>query len=83
MIPIRTLLNRIRWDQDFANGDFQIGYEDRLAGGIVLVPLHQVLPIPGAHFSVRIVDNEGVPHLVPYHRIKEVYRNGALIWKRP
>lgn len=82
MIPLRALLNRIRWDQDFANGDYRIGYEDRLAAGIVVVPLHQVVQIPGDHFFVHIMDDEGGGHRVPYHRIKEVYRNNILIWKR-
>ena len=29
MIPIHELLNRIRWDPEFAKGDFQLGYYDR------------------------------------------------------
>ena len=29
MIPIHELLNRVRWDPEFAKGNFQLGYYDR------------------------------------------------------
>jgi Protein of unknown function (DUF504). len=82
-MPIDVLLNRIQWDRDFGWAEFSIGYEDRVAAAILVVPLHQVVRIPGDRFSVRIVDGEGVWHRVPLHRIKQVYRNGELIWQRP
>jgi len=82
MTPIHELLNRIRWDKEYANAEFLIGYYDRLEDALFFVPLEQVVQEPGNHFSVRIVDDEGVVHPVPFHRIKAVYRNGELIWKR-
>ncbi len=30
MTPIHELLNRIRWDPEFAQGEFQLGYYDKL-----------------------------------------------------
>ena len=30
MIPIQELLSRIRWDESFGKGDFEIGYYDRV-----------------------------------------------------
>jgi len=42
MIPIHELLNRIRWDPEFARGDFQLGYYDRAEDRIILVPLKEV-----------------------------------------
>jgi uncharacterized protein (UPF0248 family) len=29
------------------------------------------------------MDEEGVYQRIPLHRVREVYRNGALIWQRP
>ena len=29
MIPIQELISRIRWDREFGNADFAIGYHDR------------------------------------------------------
>lgn len=42
MIPIQELLNRIRWDESFGKGDFEIGYYDRVDGTINRVPLSGV-----------------------------------------
>lgn len=82
MTPVRQLLNRIRWDRQFADAAFRIGYYDRVADTIIVVPLSQVVQEPGDHFAIRVLDHAGVSHLVPYHRIREVYRNGELIWQR-
>jgi uncharacterized protein (UPF0248 family) len=30
----------------------------------------------------QLVDEEGRQVSVPFHRVREVYRNGRLIWKR-
>ena len=82
MMPIRELLNRIQWDEEFSKADFRIGYYDRLEDAISFVPIRQVFQEAGDHFSIQVIDDEGISHMVPFHRIKEVYRNGELIWKR-
>ncbi len=81
MVPIQELLNRIRWDAHF-DGDFVLGYYDRTEGRILRVPFTQVGFAPGDHFAFNLVDDDGNLHSVPLHRVKEVYRNGALIWHR-
>lgn len=82
MMPVHALLNRIRWDKGFAKADFRIGYYDRIEDAICLVSLRQVFQEPGDHFSVQIIDDAGESHMVPFHRIKAVYRDGERIWKR-
>lgn len=82
MIPIQELLNRIRWDGEFAKGEFALGYYDRVEDKILRVPLRQVQFDPGDHFSCQILDADGCVHDVPLHRIKEVYKDGQLIWHR-
>jgi uncharacterized protein (UPF0248 family) len=81
MTPIQDLLNRIRWDEHYS-GDFVIDYYDRVAATIVRAPLAQVSFPPGDHFAFTVVDAEGAAHSVPYHRVREVFRDGALIWER-
>ena len=34
------------------------------------------------HYFFHFYDDEGEEHSVPLHRIKEVFRNGELIWHR-
>ncbi len=82
MIPIHKLLSRIHWDKSFGKGQFEIGYYDRVEDTIIRVPLREILFEPGDRSSFKIVDADGEVHSVPLHRIKEVYRDGELIWHR-
>lgn len=83
MKPIQDLLHRIQWDQDFADADFKIGYYDRVEDRIVLVPF-SLLHFPKEnHFIFELYDLDGNLHQVPFHRVREIYRDGECIWKRP
>lgn len=82
MIPIQELLARIRWDDAFAKGDFVIGYYDRVAEMVIQVPLRQIHLTPGDHFFFQITDPHGSIQEIPFHRVREVYKNKELIWHR-
>lgn len=82
MITIEALLQRIRWDPDFGRGSFTIGYYDRLRRELVTVPLEQIHPTPGDHSAFTAVEPDGTVHEVPYHRVREVHRDGECIWRR-
>ena len=82
MITIEALLQRIRWDPQFGRGSFTIGYSDRLRRQIVTVPLPQIHMHSGNHFSFTAVEADGTVHEVPFHRVREVHRDGECIWRR-
>jgi uncharacterized protein (UPF0248 family) len=82
MIPIHELLNRIRWDSEFAEAEFVIGYYDRLSERTIRVPFTALSFPADDHFRFALVDEEGAVHNIPYHRVREVFRNGRLIWHR-
>ncbi|MGE5319229.1 MAG: DUF504 domain-containing protein [Hyphomicrobiaceae bacterium] len=82
MIPIHELLNRIRWDSAFAQGRFVLGYYDRVDDVVVRLPFSRIQLTPGDHFSFQVTDADGHAHDVPFHRVREVYKNGELIWHR-
>jgi uncharacterized protein (UPF0248 family) len=82
MIPIQKLLNRIRWDKEFGKGSFEIGYEDRLEQRIVRVSFRKVRFREEDPLSFQVTDEEGVARTIPFHRIREVFRDGTLIWQR-
>lgn len=82
MIPIHELLNRIRWDKRFAEGEFVVGYYDRVEDRLIRVALRDLSFDPDDHFAFELLDHEGTLHNIPLHRIREVYRNGELIWRR-
>lgn len=83
MIPIQKVLQRITWDQEFGAADFTVGYYDRVVGGIICIPFREMKLAPGDRFLFRFLDPEGGEQTIPFHRIREVYRNGVLIWQRP
>jgi uncharacterized protein (UPF0248 family) len=83
MIPIQELLSRIRWDPEFGRGKFIIGYYDRIDERIIKVPLARIVFGTDSHSSFEAIEADGSVHSVPYHRVREVYRDGELIWRRP
>lgn len=83
MIPIQELLSRIRWDPAFGHADIVIGYCDRVDRRIVKLPLARIAFGPDSHSSFEAVAADGSVHSVPYHRVREIYRDGELIWRRP
>ena len=82
MIPIHELLNRIKWDDQFGHAEFIIGYHDRFDENIIKVPLKEIHFDKQDHFDFEVIDDMGELHSIPLHRIREVYRNGELIWHR-
>ena len=82
MQPIQDLLNRIRWDPEFAKGRFELGYYDRVEDRIIRVGLQELHFDRDDHFAFTLVDQDGEFHSVPLHRVKEVYKDDELIWHR-
>lgn len=82
MIPIHELLSRIRWDAKFAASHFVIGYWDRVAGKVLHADLREIAWDLDNPTFFDLVDGEGVAHSIPFHRVREVWRDGKLIWQR-
>ena len=49
---------------------------------MIQVPFSRVQFTPGDHFSFQVTDADGYAHEVPFHRVKDVYKDGELIWHR-
>jgi len=82
VIPVQDILSRIRWDPEYGRGRFAVGYEDHIAGGIVSVPFAGISTEEGDGFSFSFLDERGVERTIPYHRVREVLRDGVVIWHR-
>ena len=61
MQPVQDLLHRIRWDQVFAEADFEIGYYDRVADWIVRVPFATLHFPEDDSFGFELYDGSSVP----------------------
>jgi uncharacterized protein (UPF0248 family) len=82
MMPIHELINRIRWDAEFARASFTVGYYDRVKRAVVRVPFARLAFDADDHSAFIALDEDGAAHRVPYHRVREVTRDGELIWRR-
>ncbi|MGP8200244.1 MAG: DUF504 domain-containing protein [Limisphaerales bacterium] len=82
MTPIRELLNRIRWDPEFGRGKFELGYFDRVENRVIVVPFRELTFPEDDPQAFRLADTEGRIHRVPFHRVREVYKDAQLIWHR-
>lgn len=82
MTPIQDLLHRIRWDPAFGRAHFEIAYVDRVAGGLERVSFESVRLGPAVPFGFEVTGPDEESRFIPYHRVREVYRDGELIWSR-
>lgn len=82
MIPLHELLSRIRWDPEFGRGLFRLGYLDHARHGLVYLDLNEAQAVSDSPSCFEVTDDEGNTHSIPYHRVKEVWKNGELIWRR-
>jgi uncharacterized protein (UPF0248 family) len=82
MQPLHELLHRIQWDPEFGAGEFALGYDDRIAGRVVIVPFTSV-SIGAGRRGVSVHAGDGSVAQIPLHRVRTVFRNGIVIWQRP
>ena len=83
MMPVHEMLNRIRWDPEFAKGNFELGYYDRAEGRVILISLKEVAFPDDSPQTFQISDAEGKIHRIPFHRVREVYKDSQRVWHRP
>ena len=82
MQPLQDLLHRITWDAAFGAGQFALGYYDRVAGRDVVVPFASI-HIDTKRRSLAVLDEDGICAHIPFHRVRTVYKDAAVIWQRP
>ncbi len=82
MTPIHELLTRVRWDPEFAGSRLVIGYWDRVQGTILHVDMREIAWDADNPSFFDLIDAEGRAHSIPFHRVREVWRDGNLIWQR-
>jgi uncharacterized protein (UPF0248 family) len=82
MRPIHELLARIRHDPEFGRGEFVIGYFDRREG-LIRVSMRMITFPAGERRAFEVLDDTGQYRRIPFHRVREVYRDGQRIGARP
>lgn len=83
MIPIQDVLHRIQWDSAWRGRRFEVGFLDRVAGTIMRVPFGELHLDGGARASLTVRDPDGSVRRIPLHRVRQVWRDGVMVWERP
>ncbi len=78
MIPIRDLQNKIRWDKKENPEDYSKGYWDNKDKKLIFIKFNEIKKIEG---SFLLLNREEETY-IPMHRIKEVKKNGIVVWNR-
>jgi uncharacterized protein (UPF0248 family) len=80
--PMQTaiqLISKIRWDPRERPEEYVLFYQDRLATELKALPFPAIKRVEG---TFLIVERDGEETSIPAHRIRQVRRNGALVWER-
>jgi uncharacterized protein (UPF0248 family) len=81
-MPVQEMLSKIKWDKKFGEGDFEIGYWDRVTKSIIKISYSDIGLSNQNNFTFRIIDHMGKIRSIPLHRIKMIWKNKELIWSR-
>jgi uncharacterized protein (UPF0248 family) len=61
---------------------FEIGYLDRVAAAVVRVPFEELRVESSGPPALALRDRNGDVARVPLHRVREVWRDGVIVWER-
>lgn len=75
---IGDLLNKIRWDKNLKPEEYTIVYFDRIEEARFEVPFKSI----ARQGNFFVITKDGKETMIPLHRIRQVKRNGKLIWER-
>lgn len=79
MIPIKNLLNKIKWDKKEDPKDYEIFYYDRVLKKLICLNFSMVKKTENNLLTV-IKDDEEIS--IPFHRIRRVKKKGKVVWER-
>ena len=82
MQPLQDLLNRIKWDVEFGKAEFTLGYYDRIVHDEIIVPFVSISFDPQRPATFSFEDEDGIVRHIPLHRVRAVYKDGVVIWRR-
>jgi uncharacterized protein (UPF0248 family) len=79
---LQELLNRIKWDAEFGKAEFALGYYDRIVHDEIIVPFVSVSFDPQRPATFSFQDEHGIVRHIPLHRVRAVYKDNVVIWRR-
>ncbi|MBW2963250.1 DUF504 domain-containing protein [Candidatus Woesearchaeota archaeon] len=79
MIPVKDLINKIKFDAREKKEDYVLFYLDRIEGKLKPIKFKEIKRTEG-NFLVLERNSEEVE--IPMHRIKKVEKKGKVVWER-
>ena len=79
MIPIKQLLDKIKWDKAENPYDYTLFYYDRVANNLKKI---KYIDIEKIEDNFLIITLEGKETNLPLHRIRKVMKKDEVIWER-
>jgi uncharacterized protein (UPF0248 family) len=79
MIFVKDFLNKIKWDPNLKKEEFEIFYEDRILKKMIGIRFKDIKEINDGFILIK-KENEEVN--IPLHRIKEIKKNGKIVWRK-
>lgn len=78
MMYIGDFLNKLRWDKNLKAEEYTIVYFDRIAEKSFEVLFTEI----GRESNFMLIRRNNQEVHIPLHRIREVRRNGNVVWER-
>ncbi len=78
MMYIGDLLNKIRWDKNVKPEEYSLVIFDRVAVKYFEAPFTAL----GRNGNFIVLKENGKEVMIPLHRIKQVKRQGKVVWER-
>lgn len=75
MLPIKQLLDKIRWDKRENPDSYTLYYYDRIKDNLVELRYKDIADIKDGFIIIN-------KKHIPLHRIKQVKKDGKVIWSR-
>ena len=79
MQPIKSLLNKIKWDNREKPEDYTIFYFDRISKTLIKL---DYIDIKRFEDNFIIIEKNDEEINIPMHRIREVRKSNEVVWKR-
>ena len=79
MRPIHELINKIKWDPNEKSGAYSLLYYDRMQKCLIEFRFEEIQSIEDGFIKI-FKEQELIS--IPFHRIKQVKKDGTIIWER-
>ena len=79
MISIKELINKIKYDEREKPEDYVLYYYDRIQDKLKAIKYVEIKRLEG---NFMVLERDGEEVEIPLHRVKEVKKKGAVVWKR-